>query len=64
MQRRTCPQLLTSFPSRSRRGHSLLLSLRLSFPFYGQLPFFVLPALGGVGVFVAVYVLSHQYDVS
>ncbi|CAN0147239.1 unnamed protein product, partial [Hapterophycus canaliculatus] len=26
------------------------------------IPFFLLPALGGVGVFVAVYVLSHQYD--
>eukprot|EP00903_Cladosiphon_okamuranus_P008120 g7821.t1 len=27
-----------------------------------MVPFFLLPALGGVGVFVAVYVLSHQYD--
>lgn len=31
---------------------------------FAQVPFFLLPALGGVGVFVAVYVLSHQYDVS
>ena len=28
-----------------------------------QVPFFLLPAFGGVGVFVAVYVLSHKYDV-
>eukprot|EP00752_Nemacystus_decipiens_P001898 g1828.t1 len=27
-----------------------------------MVPFFLLPALGGVGVFVAVYVLSHKYD--
>ncbi|CAN0456963.1 unnamed protein product, partial [Laminaria digitata] len=27
-----------------------------------QIPFFLLPAIGGVGVFVAVYVLSHNYD--
>lgn len=29
-----------------------------------QVPFFLLPAIGGIGVFVAVYVLSHSYDVS
>ncbi|CAM9993630.1 unnamed protein product [Ectocarpus sp. 12 AP-2014] len=27
-----------------------------------MVPFFLLPALGGIGVFVAVYVLSHKYD--
>ena len=28
-----------------------------------QVPFFILPALGGVGVFVAVYVLAKYYEV-
>lgn len=28
-----------------------------------QVPFFLLPALGGVGVFVAVYVLAKYYEV-
>lgn len=32
--------------------------------FFAQVPFFLLPAIGGVGVFVAVWVLSHKYDVS
>lgn len=30
----------------------------------GQVPFFLLPAICGVGIFVGVYVLAHQYDVS
>lgn len=50
--------------SRALAPSGLFVTHAFSVSPFAQVPFFLLPALGGVGVFVAVYVLSHQYDVS